>query len=226
MDIYLSGKNDKNNTVKIRIPVLPSDPINLAMAGSYQEYDILDLGPVKVPNATELEELSFSSFFPGEELKDYPFIRGAWQKPNTYDNILSYWLKNGSDINVLITETSINLNMRLSKYEKQYAGAFGSISYALSFFTARNPIITSTVVKQTSTKTSGTSRAASTSKTYTIKSGDCLWNIAKKFYGNGSKWTTIYNANKSTIEARAKKAGKKSSSNGHWIYPGTVLVIP
>lgn len=225
MDIYLSGKNSESKTVKLRIPVLPSDPITLSMSGSYQEHDILDLGKVRVPNGKELKELSFASFFPGEQLKDYPFIRGKWQTSSTYDNVITYWLENGSDVNVLITGTSINMNMRISKYETQHSGAFGNISYALTFFTARDPIITSTQA-QTTTKTSGTSRASTTSKTYTVKSGDCLWNIAKKFYGNGSKWTTIYNANKSTIEARAKKAGKKSSNNGHWIYPGTVLKIP
>lgn len=61
---------------------------------------------------------------------------------------------------------------------------------------------------------------------YTVKSGDCLWNIAKAAYGDGSKWTVIYNANKDTIESAAKNNGKNSSSNGHWIYPGTKLTIP
>ena len=50
--------------------------------------------------------------------------------------------------------------------------------------------------------------------------------IAKKFYGNGSQWTKIYNANASVIEATARSHGKKSSSNGHWIWPGTKLSIP
>ena len=63
-------------------------------------------------------------------------------------------------------------------------------------------------------------------QSYTVKSGDCLWNIAKKLYGDGSKWKKIYDANKSAIEAVAKAHGKRSSSNGHWIYPGTALTIP
>lgn len=70
------------------------------------------------------------------------------------------------------------------------------------------------------------SAAPSSSQSYTVKSGDCLWNIAKQFYGNGSNWTAIYNANKSAIEADAKRHGKSSSSNGHWIYPGLTLTIP
>ena len=53
------------------------------------------------------------------------------------------------------------------------------------------------------------------SKTYTVKKGDCLWNIAKKFYGKGSDYTKIYNANKGAI-------GK----NPNLIYPGQVFTIP
>ena len=31
---------------------------------------------------------------------------------------------------------------------------------------------------------------------------------------------------RSVIEAVAQERGKKDSSNGHWIFPGTVLSIP
>lgn len=61
---------------------------------------------------------------------------------------------------------------------------------------------------------------------HTVVSGDTLWGIAKKYYGNGAQYTKIYGANSGTIEAAAKSHGKSSSGNGHWIYPGTVLSIP
>lgn len=48
-----------------------------------------------------------------------------------------------------------------------------------------------------------------------MKSGDCLWNIAKALYGNGADYTKIYNANKGTI-------GK----NPNLIYPGQTFTIP
>ena len=84
--------------------------------------------------------------------------------------------------------------------------------------TSTNKVTTSTTNKRSTKSNSG--------KKYTIKKGDTLWGIAKKYYGKGSSWTKIYNKNKSTIEKAAKNHGKKSSSNGHWIYPGTKIVIP
>ncbi len=52
-------------------------------------------------------------------------------------------------------------------------------------------------------------------KTYTVVGGDCLWNIAKQFYGDGAQYVQIYNANKSVI-----------GGNPNLIYPGQVLTIP
>lgn len=59
------------------------------------------------------------------------------------------------------------------------------------------------------------SPAPAAAQSYTVVKGDCLYNIAKKFYGNGSKYTVIYNANKSVI-----------GGNPNLIYPGQVLTIP
>ena len=60
-----------------------------------------------------------------------------------------------------------------------------------------------------------TSPAPAQATTYTVVKGDCLRNIAKKFYGSGSKYTVIYNANKGVI-----------GGNPNLIYPGQVLTIP
>lgn len=61
---------------------------------------------------------------------------------------------------------------------------------------------------------------------HTVAPGDTLWGIALRAYGNASRWHEIYAANQGVIEERARQAGRQNSSGGHWIYPGTVLVIP
>ncbi len=63
------------------------------------------------------------------------------------------------------------------------------------------------------TRPSETAPAAS--RTYTVAKGDCLWNIAKRFYGDGSKYTVIYDANRGVI-----------GGNKDLIYQGQVLTIP
>lgn len=50
---------------------------------------------------------------------------------------------------------------------------------------------------------------------YTVVRGDCLWNIAKRFYGDGARYKVIYEANKSVV-----------GGNPNLIYPGQVLTIP
>lgn len=40
--------------------------------------------------------------------------------------------------------------------------------------------------------------------TYVIKAKDTLWALAEKFYGDGRKYTKIYNANKGTIKDPSK----------------------
>lgn len=59
------------------------------------------------------------------------------------------------------------------------------------------------------------SPAPASAQSYTVVKGDCLWNIAKRFYGNGSRYTAIYEANKGII-----------GGNPNLIYPGQVLTIP
>lgn len=69
-------------------------------------------------------------------------------------------------------------------------------------------------------------KASGGSRSYTVVSGDTLWGISKQFYGTGTKYNIIYDANAGIIESEAKAHGKANSSNGHWIWPGTVLTIP
>jgi nucleoid-associated protein YgaU len=85
---------------------------------------------------------------------------------------------------------------------------------------AKSPL----VVKKTSTKkqvkksTKNTTKKTAAPKPvvrkYTVKRGDTLWAIAKKYYGSGAKYPTIYNANKNKIK------------NPNVIQVGWVLVIP
>lgn len=220
IDIYV---REKSGTREIRFPLLPEEipfPSGDAIGITYE---VMDLGEVVIPSGTELDNYSWESAFPGQYRKNDPMIRGPWIDPKNYDSILRDWLQKGTELNLLVTGYPINADVYLKEYHGKAYGAFGDISYEIAFMEARSIVVTTTKVAQTAATTT---RPATTSSTYVIKSGDTLWAIALKFYGSGAKWGTIYNANKDIIEKTAKKYGRKSSDNGHWIYPGVTLTIP
>jgi nucleoid-associated protein YgaU len=49
---------------------------------------------------------------------------------------------------------------------------------------------------------------------YTVKKGDTLSALARRFYGDETRWPEIYQANRNKID------------DPHWIYPGQVFTIP
>ena len=226
IDIYIREKSGKR---EIRIPLLPEEIPFQKGDATVVSYEIMGLGEVAIPSGTELGKWSWQSAFPGELRKNDPMIRGQWSDPKTYDSILNDWKEKGTELNLLVTGYPINTDVYVKEYHSKAAGAFGDIVYEVAFFEARSITVTVTKPSSASKKpatSTATKRPAEASSTYTIKSGDTLWAIAQKFYSNGSKWGTIYNANKEIIESTAKKYGRSSSNNGWWIYPGVTLTIP
>jgi LysM repeat protein len=51
-------------------------------------------------------------------------------------------------------------------------------------------------------------------RTHRVVSGDTLWGIAKRYYGNGALWPRVFDANRNLIK------------DPHWIYPGQVFTVP
>lgn len=64
--------------------------------------------------------------------------------------------------------------------------------------------------------------------TYTIVSGDTLWEIAARFYGDPLRWVQIYEANKAFIDGEAVAHGKDPNypGPGWWIFPGDTITLP
>ena len=81
-------------------------------------------------------------------------------------------------------------------------------------FTTKTHDISLIGIIEKSSRPSETSPEPVQDAIYTVVKGDCLWNIAKRFYGDGSKYTVIYEANKDKIKSNMV------------IYAGQQLVIP
>lgn len=220
VDIYL---REKNGSREIRFPLLPEKITYKSGETEFATYDIMNRGEVAVPTGVGLSRIGWEADFPGEGRQNDPAIRGTWQAPKVFHDTLEDWKSKGKLLTIIVTGYPFNFDVDIRAYEAELSGPFGDMQYTLELQEHRDITIKT---EQVNTSSSTTKRTTKQATTYSIKSGDTLWSIAEQFLGSGSKWQTIYNANKVIIEETAKKYGKSSSNNGWWIYPGVKLTIP
>ena len=220
------------NGSKFTFPALP-EKVQGKYGAKYQSFDIISQGTVKVPKGTDVAEFTWDGVFFGKSKRNEPIVKkNSWKEPNECVKILSNFMKNET-VNLIVTETWINVDVTISSFQPRPVGAYGNVEYSITFVQKKSLQIYTTdelkiakFVKKTKPRNDSGGSSGGGGSTYTVVSGDTLWGIASKKLGSGSKWTLIYDANAGTIEAEAKKHGKSSSDHGHWIWPGEVLTIP
>ena len=136
-----------------------------------------------------------------------------------YIRLLEKWKTSTQPIRVIISDCDFNLAMSIDKLTKKHREGDKDVYYTLELSEYRFLNVPAVQVEsQQQSDTNGLNNRPNTQttpKSYTVVSGDCLWNISKKYYGDGSQYTKIYEANKGTI-----------GSNPNLIKPGQKLVIP
>lgn len=221
----------------LTFPITPGE-LNIRVGSNNKVVTLINEGDINILKSPSLIEVEFEARFP---MRKYPYSRNASSFQSYMDKFTELKEEKKSFRFIVARSTpngkrtwDTNLLMALEDFDVGESADEGDdvlISFKLKQYkeygvTSIKTKSTESTTTSTSNKARSTSNKASSSQSYVVKSGDCLWNISKKFYGKGSDWTKIYNANKSAIEADAKKHGKKSSSNGHWIWPGLKLTIP
>lgn len=221
----------------LTFPITPGE-LTIKSGSNNDVVSLISEGDVNILKSPSLTEVEFEARFP---MRQYPYAR-PFAPFETYWDKFKELKEKKKPFRFIVSRTDLkgsrtwdtNLLMALEDIEIKESADEGDdvlVSFTLKQYkeygvkTIKLPTSNSTTTS-TSNENRDTDNKTESSQTYVVKSGDCLWNIAKKFYGNGAKWKIIYDANKTVIENTAKKYGRKSSSNGHWIYPGTKLVIP
>lgn len=179
---------------------------------------IAGLGETTILQEPKAVTISFSSFFP----KTY-FPGCAVKKPllpHAYINAISSWMNDKTVVRLYITKCDIVWYATIESFSySQSGGDVGSYDYTLSLKSYKTVRVRQININKNKAsapkKTNARVNTKSKPKTHTVKSGDCLYNIAKKYYGDGSKYTKIYETNKKII-----------GSNPNLIKVGQVLTIP
>lgn len=194
-DFYLGG---------LRLPIAPSK-VTIGTGSSNKTLRLVEGREINILKSPRLRTIAFRALLPNS---DYPFAHynGEYRGSDYYRTEIERLRDENEIIPFVITRTK---GARVFNYTGIYAvieelsfvesaeegfDLAAEISlreyqpYGAKFYTAEGR------------ETTGTAETTAQSKSsYTVKQGDSLWKIAKSFYGDGSKWRSIYEANRSVI---------------------------
>lgn len=204
MEWWLIQDNDK-----LRLPV-PPNQFEVKTGSLNGTVNVENLGEVSFLGKSSLSTISIETLWPD---KEYSFCQyKGFIKPYEATSMIEKWRLSGKPIRLLITETPINTQFSIESFAYSKRDATKDVYLSLDLkqykqITVVSQVINAPQVPSTPPRPVNNSSPA----TYTVKKGDTLWAIAKKFYGNGSKYTDI--------------VAKNGIKNPNLIYPGQVFKI-
>lgn len=210
----------------VLLPIAP-EKFSLKVKNANKTMTLINEGEINFLREAGLTELEFDVLIPAVQ---YSFAKydGGFKSPAYYTDhfeslktskepfqfIVSRQMPDGK----LLFDNNMTVSMESYTVKEQAKDGFDlTVSIKLKQyrpFGTKIVKVTNNTASVTPKRQQTNSPAPKKETTYTVKKGDCLWNIAKKFYGNGSKYTKIYEANKDKIK------------NPNLIYVGQVLTIP
>lgn len=210
----------KYGSKKYKLPVNPEE-IKRSRELNIETYQVLEEGQVSIPSYCALEEFSFETEFPSQDVNymepgteaEADYYEKMFRKAQKNKKPIRFIASNdiSDDISVKVLVKSVDIvekageegDKYISLTLMEYKGA------GKRYVAVQTPDAT---VKQEETPLAE-NPAVTANKTHTVQSGDTLWGIAKKYYGNGSQYQKIVSAN-------------PSIKNPNLIYPGQVFTIP
>lgn len=206
----------------ILMPVTPSK-VKVKVNNQNETMNLINGEEIQILKRPGLTDVSFDLLLPAAS---YPFANGNVQPANYYLSLFDN-LKTGKKSFQWILNRSLpngkplfytNLTVGLEDYQivddvKEGFDIVVSIklkqwrSYGTKTVKIEDKKAT---VEATKRETSNAPKETA----YTVKKGDCLWNIAKKYLGDGALYSKIYDLNKAQI------------SDPNLIHPGQTLILP
>ena len=214
MEIYLGTDNDK-----IRFPVVPSS-IGVNRSNNIDTQAVIKLGEVPIFNGTSLKTIEFTSFFPNQEYNFCDYT--GFMKPYEFSEKIQKWMYEGKPLRVIVTDSPTNMQCLIQQFDTVEQDGTRDLYFTLNLLEYR-PIEVSSLNNSSSSSSSDNLTRPSeeitnnTQKTHKVVKGDCLWDIAQKYYGKGSLYPKIKEANKSKYPSLAKN---------NIIYVNWELIVP
>ena len=219
MEIYLGTDNDK-----IRFPVVPPS-IGVNRSNNIDTQAVIKLGEVPIFNGTSLKTIEFTSFFPNQEYSFCDYT--GFMKPYEFSEKIQKWMYEGKPLRVIVTDSPTNMQCLIQQFDTVEQDGTRDLYFTLNLLEYKPievPSLSGSNTSNNSNNTQNTSRPSETNtnsnnqqKTHKVVRGDTLYDIAKKYYGKGSLYPKIKEANKTKYPSLAKS---------NVIYTNMELIIP
>lgn len=207
----------KSGDVEMRFPITPPS-ISMTVGRRALTYDLISVGEHTEYGSKTAEEYRLDDLLiPGDTLAyAYPSTIGS-DDPQAYVKQLKAWMDDKSTVRLVTSGSPLKLNAAtyITQVEATQRGGVGNVYLSVTLIdhaalkkqSASGSTTTTTTTTKRDSKSSGSGE-----KTYTVKSGDCLWSICKKYYQDG---TLAY-----------KLAAYNSIKNANYILAGQVIKLP
>ena len=216
LEIYLK-ENDSN---MIRFPVTPSE-ISCETSANISTESVNDLGNVSLFSGVELRTIPINSFFPN---KDYSFCTYSnVEPPYEFVSKIEKWQNEGKKLRYIVSDGYTNIPVMINSFTYREQDGTGDVYFDLSLIEYKEIKLNKTTSNNNSNNnstdrtTENAPKPSGENKTHKVSSGDSLWAIAQKYYGDGSQYPKIKEANKDKYT---------SLNNNNIIYSNWELVIP
>lgn len=209
---YQMWLTSNGESEKFQFPVLPEN-FQTDRGSKNQSVTISELGEITIIQSRPAVNFSFSSFFPKTSFYGVDSI----DSPLALVEKIIELKQSNKPVRFVITGCDVDIFCTIEDFKiSENGGDVGTIHYSISLKEYRAITVRQVSVEiktQTASVKPNNTRIDNTvkPKTHTVKKGDCLWNIAHKYLGNGSRYTEIKTLN-----------GLKSDL----IHPNQVLKIP
>ena len=137
-EFYLTNLDPEE---ELRFCMTP-EKVKVQTSTRFRSYNIVELGELKIPKGEQLTRISWEGILPGAGILMYPFVtHEIYEDPQELLKVFKRWRGRGSKLKLLITQTPLNLEVYMDKFDWEASGGLGDYKYSIELVAAKDLIV-------------------------------------------------------------------------------------